>query len=105
MSEAVFHAQPNTQNLSATGTTEPLYDEQRVKEIATEILHQKEVVVCSFIQIGRLLDEAKGHLKKEGQWLKWLETSVDISVRMAQRYIQLAKAFPDGDIGVAFGND
>ena len=70
-------------------------DERRVEEITTEILRQKGNVVCSFIRIGQLLDEAKGRLKKEGQWLKWLETSVDISVRMAQRYIQLAKAFPD----------
>lgn len=76
-------------------TTAPLSNEDRVKEITTEILHQKEKVACSFIQIGKLLDEARGHLKKEGQWLNWLESSVDISVRMAQRYIQLAKTFPD----------
>lgn len=76
-------------------TTAPLSDENRVAEITTEILQQKNQVCCSFIQIGRLLDEARGHLKKEGQWLKWLETSVSISARMAQRYIQLAEAFPD----------
>lgn len=72
-----------------------LSDEHRVEEITKEILQEKKQVVCSFIQIGRLLDEAKGCLKKEGRWLNWLENNIDISVRMAQRYIQLAKAFPD----------
>lgn len=72
-----------------------LSDERRVAEITTEILRQKDQVAYSFIQIGKLLGEAKKRLKRERQWLKWLETSVDISARMAQRYIQLAEAFPD----------
>lgn len=69
--------------------------DDRVEEITKEILKEKKQVVLSFIQIGKLLDEAKGCLKKEGQWLHWLDNNVDISVRMAQRYIQLAKAFSD----------
>ena len=89
---------PNIQAISqelTTSTTAPPSDDGRVAEITTEILQHKKQVACSFIQIGKLLDEAKGRLKKKGQWLKWLESSVDISVRMAQRYIQLAQAFPD----------
>ena len=77
-----------------TNTTAPSLNEARVQEITNEILSQKKQIACSFIQIGKLLDEAKGPLKKEGRWLKWLG-QVGIPERMAQRYIQLAKAFPD----------
>lgn len=89
----MLESKPATQELPICASHPS--DERRVEEITTEILQQKGYVVCSFIRIGQLLDEAKGRLKKEGQWLRWLEASVDISVRMAQRYIQLAKAFPD----------
>ena len=79
----------------AATSTELLANVQRVEMITTEILQHKRQVFHSFIQIGLLLDEARGRLKKEGQWLYWLKNSVDISPRMAQRYIQVAQAFPD----------
>lgn len=62
-------------------------------DITNDILSHKGNVVQSFIEIGRLLIEAKEQLTRHGQWLDWLSTSVDISERMAQRYMQLAKAF------------
>lgn len=79
----------------AATSTELSTNVQRVETITTEILQHKRQVFHSFIQIGLLLDEARGRLKKEGQWLYWLKNSVDISPRMAQRYIQVAQAFPD----------
>ena len=79
----------------AATSTELTANVQRVEMITTEILQHKRQVFHSFIQIGLLLDEARGRLKKEGQWLYWLKNSVDISPRMAQRYIQVAQAFPD----------
>lgn len=79
----------------AATSTELSANVQRVEMITTEILQHKRQVFHSFIQIGLLLDEARGRLKKEGQWLYWLKNSVDISPRMAQRYIQVAQAFPD----------
>ena len=94
MTEVNSNNQASSQKLT-TNTTVLSSDEHRVEEITAEILQQKRQVVYSFMEIGKLLDEARGRLKKEGQWLKWLETEVDISVRMAQRYIQLARAFPD----------
>lgn len=87
--------QPDAPMLRNTTTTVLSSDESRVEEITTEILQQKLQTVQSVIQIGKLLEEAKGRLKKDGKWLKWLATRVDISERMAQRYMQLAKAFPD----------
>ena len=89
MSEVISPSLPATQEQAT------IVLPHRVEEITKEILQQKDQIVCSFIQIGKLLDEAKGRLKKDGQWLKWLDTSVDISVRTAQRCIQLARAFPD----------
>ena len=79
----------------AATSTELSANVQRVEMITTEILQHKRQVFHSFIQIGLLLDEARGRLKKEGQWLYWLKNSVDISPRVAQRYIQVAQAFPD----------
>lgn len=79
----------------AATSTELSANVQRVEMITTEILQHKRQVFHSFIQIGLLLDEARGRLKKEGQWLYCLKNSVDISPRMAQRYIQVAQAFPD----------
>lgn len=94
MSELNCHSQLGTQALPTT-TIILASSELRVAEITTEIQQQKRQTIQAIIQIGKLLDEAMGHLKKEGKWLKWLSTSVNISERMAQRYIQLARAFPD----------
>ena len=85
----------NIINTNTANTAAPSSDESRIAEITAEILQQKSQVVCSFIRMGQLLNEAKGHLKKERKWIRWLETSVDISVQMAQRYMQLAEAFSD----------
>lgn len=68
--------------------------QRNIEEITTEIILQKSQIVQSFIEIGKLLIEAKKQLDDgHGHWLKWLSTSVDISVRMAQRYMQLAKEY------------
>lgn len=66
-----------------------------IKEIADDILSRKGRIVHSFIEIGKLLIEAKEQLTKHGEWLNWLSTSVDISERMAERYMQLARAYPN----------
>lgn len=67
--------------------------QRNLEEIAADIQSQKGRVAQSFIEIGRLLNEAKQQLTKHGKWLAWLSASVDISERMAQRYMQLATAF------------
>lgn len=86
--------QPNMQALATPPATILSFDDSRVEEITSEILLHKTTIVHSFIQIGKLLNEAKGPLKKNGKWLKWL-AHVGIPERMAQRYMQLARAFPD----------
>lgn len=75
-----------------------------LEEIAADIVSQKNRAAQSFIEIGKLLIEAKKQLTMHGQWLNWLCESVDISERMAQRYMQLARAFPNpsplSDLGI-----
>ena len=75
-----------------------------LNEIAADIVSQKNRAAQSFIEIGKLLIEAKKQLTMHGQWLNWLCESVDISERMAQRYMQLARAFPNpsplSDLGI-----
>lgn len=60
-----------------------------IKEIADDILSRKGAIVQSFLEIGNLLIE----LTKHGGWLKWLDDEVDISYRMAERYMQLAQSY------------
>lgn len=73
-----------------------LSKQRSIEEITTDILHQKSQLVHSYIEIGRLLIEAKEQLENgHGHWLKWLSTEVDISDRMAQHYMRLAKEYPN----------
>lgn len=81
-------------NQELKNTTDKASAQLNIEEITTEIIRQKGYIVQSFIEIGRLLIEAKEQLKNgHGHWLKWLSTSVDISERMAQRYMQLAEEY------------
>lgn len=79
--------------------------QRTIVEITAEIIHHKCEIAKSFIEIGWLLIEAKERLSGgHGHWLKWLSESVDISERMAQRYMQLAKAYTNtslmSDLGI-----
>jgi len=73
-----------------------LSKQRSIEEITKDILQQKSRLVHSYIEIGRLLIEAKEQLENgHGSWLKWLSDSVDISERMAQHYMRLAKEYPN----------
>ncbi|EQB20307.1 Protein export cytoplasm protein SecA ATPase RNA helicase [Dehalobacter sp. UNSWDHB] len=59
----------------------------------------KKIVLASAIEIGRHLQEAKAMLK-HGEWIKWLEESVNYSRRTASRLIKIYEeygpSFPEG---------
>lgn len=77
-----------------TNTTELRAQGHRsVKEIANAIISRKGTIVQSFLGIGNLLIEAKEQLTKHGQWMKWLDIEVNISYRMAERYMQLGRTY------------
>ena len=65
-----------------------------IADVTAEIRFYKAQTVQSVIEIGKRLTEAKGMLE-HGQWLDWLEGSVEISQRTAQRFMQLADTFPN----------
>src|SRR5690242_3025151 len=48
------------------------------------------------LEAGRLLLEAKGRLE-HGQWLPWLQANCDVSERLAQKYMRVAKELPKLD--------
>ena len=64
----------------------------RIEEITTGIQFHKQQAEQSFIEIGKLLVEAKSEFKKlgHGSWLKWLRNNVEISIVTAQRLMRLA---------------
>lgn len=66
--------------------------------IAAEIQTLKKRTMDNILQIGMLLIKAKEQLFRHGQWLHWLQYNVDISVRNAERYMQLAKAYSNSTL-------
>lgn len=72
------------------GETEQLHD---ISALAAEIRLLKGQTMQSILQIGALLIEAKEQLIRRGQWINWLKYDVDISVRNAERYMQLSRAY------------
>lgn len=68
--------------------------DRTITDITAEIRFYKAQTVQSVIEIGKRLTEAKGMLE-HGQWIDWLEGSVEISQRTAQRFMQLADTFPN----------
>lgn len=112
-SKEVPEAAPNSSALTVTQEDDSgqrnmsgeLSTQRDIADITTEIILHKGQIVHSFIEIGKLLIEAKAQLANgHGCWLKWLSTSVDISERMAQRYMQLAEEYANttsvSDLGI-----
>ncbi|MCG1026396.1 DUF3102 domain-containing protein [Dehalobacter sp.] len=68
-------------------------------EIKMITCQTKKILLASAIEIGRHLQEAKAMLK-HGEWIKWLEESVNYSRRTASRLIKLYEEygpnFPEG---------
>lgn len=72
--------------------------------ITAEILLYKRQAGASILEIGRRLNEAKAQLS-HGEWLPWLEHQVEFSEASAQRFMRLAREYPNPspvtDLGVA----
>jgi len=75
--------------------------------IAAEINGIKEqtktILLCSSIEIGRRLTEAKGMIEY-GKWGEWLEKSVDYSQRTASNLIRIFEEYGSNQT-VLFGNN
>lgn len=83
---------------------EELAEERSIELITAEIRFYKAQAGGAIIEIGRRLLEAKEKLT-HGQWLPWLEEHVEISEGHAQRFMRLAKEYPNPspvtDLGVS----
>ena len=75
-----------------------------IEVITAEILLYKRTAGASILEIGRRLLEAKAQLD-HGEWLHWLEHQVDFSEGTAQRFMRLAREYPNPspvtDLGVS----
>lgn len=70
--------------------------EHRLGTLKQSIERLQEDYEQSYLEIGRLLIQAKDTYKGHGSWIKWLTENAPFSVRHAQRLIRVAEMF-DGD--------
>jgi len=63
----------------------------------------RTILLCSSIEIGRRLVEAKG-MVEPGKWGEWIETSVDYSIRTAQNLMKIFEEYGADQIPL-FGNN
>lgn len=68
--------------------------EVEIKQIEVEIKFYKEQAVQSIFEIGERLIKAK-ELVPHGKWGNWLKKEVDFSLAQAQRFMQVAREFPN----------
>lgn len=84
----------NTDNNGQTQPSESGTNQQRdLDAIKKEIDQHQENYAQSFLEIGKLLIEAKKSFGKHGDWLNWLKENVDISISKAQRLMRVADKF------------
>lgn len=51
----------------------------------------------SYLEIGRVLIQARDIYKGHGNWVRWLKENIPFSVRHSQRLIRVAEMFDDDD--------
>lgn len=78
-----------------TPTADTTASQRSIEELTNVILSEKGQIAYSFIEIGNALIEAKEQLIKHGRWLKWLSDVVDIPPWTAERYMKLARSYPN----------
>jgi len=64
--------------------------ESRLTEIHNKLLQLQKENDQSYLEQGRLLQEAKDIFGKHGAWLDWLRDNVDMSICKAQRLVKVA---------------
>ena len=79
------------QDLATQKEIVPPPDLRSLEEIKTEIIRYQRSCEQSYLEMGRLLLEAKQHFGKHGEWITWLQDNVDMSICKAQRLIKVAK--------------
>lgn len=83
----------NIDNNSQTQPNENNTNQRDLDTIKKDIDQYQENYAQSFLEIGKLLIEAKSAFGKHGDWLSWLKVNVDMSVSKAQRLMRVAEKF------------
>lgn len=83
-----------TNSGTITGVS-PHNQQRNLDTIRKDIIRYQENYAQSYLEIGRLLLEAKNVFGKHGEWIKWLKKNVDLSITKAQRLMKVAEKFPD----------
>jgi len=69
--------------------------EHQLNTFKLKIEELQERYEQSYLEIGRLLIQARDVYKGHGDWIKWLKANAPFSVRHAQRLIRVAEMFDD----------
>ena len=68
-----------------------------LENIETRMAVAWENVARNYLEVGRLLCEAKDHkLVPHGKWEAWVAENAHMSERQAQKLMQMARAVPQG---------
>lgn len=70
----------------------------RLSTLKQRINDLQENYEQSYLEIGRVLIQARDTYKGHGDWIKWLKENVPFSVRHAQRLIRVAEMFDDATL-------
>jgi len=63
-----------------------------ISTIEMDILYHTQQNNKNYIEIGKLLIEAKGRLE-HGQWIKWLKNNIEMSLTKAENLMRIAEEF------------
>lgn len=84
--------QPLAPQESQANDNNPPTDQRDIKDIKKDILHHWQQAEQSYLEVGKLLIEARTQVK-HGEWLQWLKDNTEISPVRAQRLIRLAEEY------------
>lgn len=74
--------------------SEQMMEARPIETITAEILVYKNQAGAALLEIGRRLMEAKAQLG-HGEWLTWLAEAVEFSEATAQRFMRIAREYPN----------
>ena len=74
--------------------SEQMMEARPIETITAEILVYKNQAGAALLEIGRRLMEAKAQLG-HGEWLTWLTEAVEFSEATAQRFMRIAREYPN----------
>lgn len=93
MAKAKFDMAEFVKTMQGAPATMPA-EERDIEVITAEIICLKRQTAQNILEIGHRLNEAKEKLP-HGAWLPWLTERVEFTERTAQKYMRLAREWPN----------